>query len=173
MKLMKSLGTFSMVALVGAAISLFGAAPASAGIGSELLTVVNAGNINEVLTPPAGVKYTNVFVEICPAAEKVCQDEVAKLGMGAAVAAGGWMGPKLGHGMLQFYVMDPTPANLQALGAACKAAATNAPGAALCSADTKKFPLLVMFRTDGSKSDVKVGPSQPGNFNTEIWQFTK
>jgi len=173
MKLIKSLSMLAVAGLVSAAAWLGMSSPASAGIGNQLLTVVSPANIQDVLTPPAGVKYANVFVEVCPAADKVCQDEVQKLGLGAAVANGGWMGPKLSHGMLKFYVFDPTPANLAALDAACKSAATNAPGAALCKIDTKKFPTLVMFRTDGSKSQVQVGPTQDSNFHNELWNFTK
>jgi hypothetical protein len=136
------------------------AQPASADKGMDNVVILNPRNLKAVLTPdPSAPPY--IVVEVCPSNRQECSEEVEKLALTVAVAEGGRLGPEF-RGNVGYFAMDPTPANLQALSAACLTLG-NTPGAALCDASHREYPFLLMFRTDGSKSLKIIGPADDSN----------
>jgi hypothetical protein len=161
---------FAVAALAGALVAAM-AAPAHAGAGAENLTVVTPTNMNDVFAAAPSGKPRYVFVEVCPSVRKDCQDEVRKLALTAALAEGGWLGPDY-NGTIDYYVMDPTPDNLRALAQACTQN-PSAPASGLCQAGKTVYPLLVMYKTDGSKKDTLIGPVDDSNFAYMLRHFVK
>jgi hypothetical protein len=163
----------TLLAVAALAISAFGAMPASAqaGPGAANLIVVTASNMNDVFAAPTAGKPRHVFFEVCPSVRKDCQDEVRKLALTAALAEGGWLGPDY-NGTIDYYVMDPTPDNLRALAQACTKN-PSAPASGLCQAGKTDYPLLIMYKTDGSKKETLVGPVDDSNFAYMLRHFVK
>jgi hypothetical protein len=144
--------------------------PAAAQSPSDNVIVVTPSNMQSVLDPGASSPYTYIFVEVCPASRQDCVDEVQKFALSTALARGGWLGPNVTQGT-GFFAMDPSPVNLAALSAIC--AKGNIPGQGVCDASKGQFPLFIMFRTDGSKSQTLVGPVDDNNFGYLLNKFTR
>jgi hypothetical protein len=153
-----------------AMFAVFLAQPAAAQSPSDNVIVVTPSNMQSVIDPGASSPYTYVFIEVCPSSRQDCIDEVKKFALSTALARGGWLGPQVTTGT-GFFAMDPSPANLNALAAIC--AKGNMPGQGVCDASKGKYPLFIMFRTDGTKTETIVGPVDSSNFGYLLSKFTK